>query len=115
MKVTLDLTKLLHEGKISKQEHDKLADLSKGETKNHAFAVVLVLAAVSIVIGTVGLFPDFFENIAKTLLDIFGARGLHFVGIVVTATGAFIGGKRIPLDVMRFPYAHVSWQCRYLL
>ncbi len=93
MKVTLDLTKLLHEGKISKQEHDRLADLSKTETKSHAFAVVLVLAAVSIVIGTVGLFPDFFEELANTLLDIFGARGLHFVGIVVTAMGAFMAGS----------------------
>lgn len=93
MKVTLNLTQLLQEGTISQQEHDKLASLSKTETKSHAFAIVLVVAAVSIVIGTVGLFPDFFTAIGETLLDIFGARGLHAVAIVLSAAGALIAGS----------------------
>ncbi len=93
MRVTLDLSKLLQEGKISKEEHDRLADLSKRETKSHAFSVIVVLAVIAIVVGTVGLFPTFFETIGESLLNVFGARGLHFISIVLSAAGALIAGS----------------------
>lgn len=93
MKVTLNLTKLLEEGKISKEEHDKLADLSKTETKSHAFAIVVALSAVSIVIGTVGLFPEFFKALGEALLGLFGARGLHAAAIVLSALGSLVAGS----------------------
>lgn len=93
MKVTLNLSKLLQEGKISQQEHDKLVSLSKQETKSHAFSVIVVLAVIAIVAGTVGLFPEFFIAIVEGLLNIFGARGLHFFAIVLCAVGALIVGS----------------------
>lgn len=90
MKVTLDLTKLFAEGKISQEEYDRFVVLSKKETKLHAFAIFMVLAVIAVVAGIVGLFPELFKSIGTALLELFGARGLHLLVILLAGVGAVI-------------------------
>jgi len=93
VKVTIDLTELLRAGTITRAEHDRLIELAKKDTTSHAFSVISVLAIVAVVLGLVGLFPEFVRSLGTTLLDIFGARGLHFIAIVAAGAGALAAGS----------------------
>ena len=95
MKVSLDLDKLLREGEISQREYDKLIELSQKETKSYAFSIFVVLAIISVVIGTVGLFREFFMELGKMLLDLLGANGLHMVAILSSGAGALLAGSGV--------------------
>lgn len=102
MKVTIDLTQLLQDGTITRQEHDRLLELSKGETKSHALSVISVLAVVAVVAGAVGLFPDFFKSVGNALLHTFGARGLNFIAIIVSGAAALVMGSGFLSGVCAF-------------
>lgn len=93
MKVTLDLDELLDAGRISKEEYSRLTELSKKETKGHAFAVAVALAAIAVIAGLAGMFPSFFEQLGKALVELFGARGLHLLAILLSAVGALRVGS----------------------
>src|SRR6185295_5583058 len=58
MKVTLDLTKLLEEGKITRDEHDRLAMLGAASTGSLAFNILLGFGVVAVSGGAVALVPD---------------------------------------------------------
>jgi iron complex transport system permease protein len=93
VKVSIDVTELLRAGTITRAEHDKLIALAKKDTKNHAFSVISVLAIVAVVIGAIGLFPEFVRALGNMLLDLFGARGLHFILILAAGAGALSLGS----------------------
>ena len=93
MKVTLDLDQLLQQGDISQDQYQKLNRLSQKGTKSHTFSIFLILAIISVMIGTVGLFPEFFKTIGNTLLNLFGAKGLHLLVILLSGAAAFLVGS----------------------
>jgi iron complex transport system permease protein len=57
MKVTLDLTRLLAEGKITQAEFDKLGALSAQETGSLAFNILIGFGVVAVSVGAVALVP----------------------------------------------------------
>jgi iron complex transport system permease protein len=57
MKVTLDLTRLLEQGKISQAEFDKLGALSVHETGSLAFNILIGFGIAAVSIGAVALVP----------------------------------------------------------
>jgi hypothetical protein len=64
MKVVLDLTKLLEEGKISREEHDRLAKLGAAGTGTLAFNILLGFGVVAVSAGAIALVPDALTGIA---------------------------------------------------
>lgn len=63
MKVFLDLTKLLNEGKITQKEFDKLSQLSLQSTGSLAFNLFVGLGVAAVVCATFGLLPTPFTAI----------------------------------------------------
>ncbi len=58
MKVALDLSKLLAEGKISREEHDKLLQLGKAGTTSLAFNILIAFGVVAVAAGVIALVPS---------------------------------------------------------
>src|SRR5215207_3992545 len=58
MRVTLDLTKLLEEGRITKEEHDRLLGFAAHGTGSLAFNILLGFGVVAVSGGAVALVPD---------------------------------------------------------
>ncbi len=92
MKVTIDVTQLLNDGKISREEHDRLIALSKKETARSAYSAFVVLGIIAVVAGAVGLAPHFFQTLVTTLVKVVGPRGLQVVAIVLSGAGALATG-----------------------
>jgi hypothetical protein len=57
MKVTLDLTRLLEQGKISQAEFDKLGALSAQDTGSLAFNILIGFGVAAVSLGAVALVP----------------------------------------------------------
>jgi iron complex transport system permease protein len=57
MKVTLDLGKLLHDGKISQAEFDKFSALSAQATGSLAFNILIGFGVMAVSVGAVALVP----------------------------------------------------------
>ena len=57
MKVTLDLTKLLEEGRITREEHDRLSRLGAAGTRSLAFNILLGFGVIAVSAGAVALVP----------------------------------------------------------
>ena len=57
MKVTLDLTRLLHEGRISQQEFDKFSRFARTETGSLAFNILIGLGVVAVGGAALALVP----------------------------------------------------------
>lgn len=87
MKVTLDLDKLLQKGKITREQYDSLELISREESKSHAFAILILLAAIACVIGFVGLNPEFFSSIIKSLYETIGSDGLYALAFMAAIGG----------------------------
>lgn len=88
IKVTLDLTKLLKDGKISEDEFDRLLALSGKDTKLHSFSIFTTLAYIAVAAGFVGLFPSFFGNLAAALFELFGSGGMHLLVVILCGYGS---------------------------
>jgi iron complex transport system permease protein len=58
MKVTLDLTRLLEEGKIDQAEFDKLGALSAQDAGSLAFNILIGFGVAAVSVGTVALVPE---------------------------------------------------------
>jgi hypothetical protein len=58
MKVTLDLTRLLEQGKISQAEFDKLGALAAHETGSLAFNILIGFGIAAVSVGAVALVPQ---------------------------------------------------------
>lgn len=90
MKVTLDLDKLLAAGKITKEEYDRLAEISKQSVKSHTFNVLIVLASIAVGAGLVGMFPAFFAELVRVLISAFNRDGAHLVLVLgLLASGTY--------------------------
>jgi hypothetical protein len=63
MKVTLDLTKLLEEGRITREEHDRLSQLAAAGTGSLAFNILLGFGVIAVSAGAVALVPNAFTGI----------------------------------------------------
>ena len=87
MKVTLDLDKLLKAGKISKEEYERLAGLSKQEAKSYAFNVLIVLASIAMVAGFVGINPEFFATLIKSFSEFFSRDGAYLALVLILIAG----------------------------
>src|SRR3978361_1190567 len=58
MKVTLDLTRLLHDGASTPAEHDRLAGLGRQDTGQVLINVLVGFGVVAVALGTVALVPS---------------------------------------------------------
>jgi iron complex transport system permease protein len=58
MKVTLDLTRLLEQGKISQAEFDRLGALSAQDTGSLAFNILIGFGVAAVSVGAVALVPE---------------------------------------------------------
>jgi hypothetical protein len=80
MKVTLDLTKLLEEGKITREDHDRLARLGGAATGSLAFNILLGFGVIAVSAGAVALIPNAMTGIV--------------LGAIVLGAGLFLYGGR---------------------
>lgn len=86
MKVTLDISKLLEENSISQEEHDKFLALARRGSSKHALGILSVMGIIALVLGAIGLFPEFFGFIVEALVNIFeflGRSGSHVLVFLV--------------------------------
>jgi iron complex transport system permease protein len=95
MKVTLNLTKLLKDEKITQADFDRLAAIAKTESRSHAWSILMVIAVLSVVLGLVGLFPtafsELFTGFVEGLRNILGnTLGRHVFYLLLTT--AVLGG-----------------------
>lgn len=90
MKVTLDISKLLEDGQITRAEHDKLLALSRSGSRSHAWNILIVLATIACVVGFVAWKIDLFLPIFRSLLETFGERGLHLLLIFALLGGGYV-------------------------
>jgi iron complex transport system permease protein len=58
MKITLDLTRLLHDGTISQAEHDRLAVLGRHDTGGVLVNVLVGFGVIAVALGMVALVPS---------------------------------------------------------
>ena len=58
MKVTLDLTQLLEDGKITQEEHDKLLALSSSGTSSLALNLLIAFGVIAVAGGILALVPN---------------------------------------------------------
>jgi iron complex transport system permease protein len=58
MKVTLDLTRLLDEGRLTQEEHDRLAVLGRQDTGLVLVNVLVGFGVIAVALGTVALVPS---------------------------------------------------------
>ena len=82
MKVTLDLGKLLQEGKITQEEHDRLAQYAAAGTASLAFNVLIAFGVIAVAGGAVALVPDAVTGIVVGLL------------VLVAGIALLVGGPR---------------------
>ncbi|MCE9619173.1 MAG: hypothetical protein K8R92_04620 [Planctomycetes bacterium] len=75
MKVKLNISKLLKEGKITREEHDRFLMLARQDGWKHAWGAVTVLGLIAIALGAIGLFPNFFDAIWDMIHSAYVAMG----------------------------------------
>ncbi len=80
MKVTLDLGKLLAEGKITQDEHDRLIKLAAAGTGSLAFNILLGFGTIAVAAGAVALVPDAITGIVIGLVVLGGGLALSVAG-----------------------------------
>ena len=87
MKITLDLSKLVEDGKLTAEEADRLKSLASHETGSLAVNILIGFGVISIAVGAVSLLPSAATVIAVGLM-LFGA-GLVIVLRKVTQWAVF--------------------------
>ena len=80
MKVTLDLDRLLHEGKISPAEYQRLKSLAASDTGSLALNILIGFGVVAVAGGLLSLVQSFEVSIV--------------VGLALAGIGAFLGHER---------------------
>lgn len=76
MKVTLDLSKLLQEEKITREEYERLLALGRRQSWRHAWVVLGVMSIIALVLGAIGLLPDeVLERIGNFFVRLYDALG----------------------------------------
>ena len=77
MKVTLDLTRLLEEGKITREEHDRLHRLGAASTGSLAFNILIGFGVVAVSAGLIALVPNAMTGIVIGLSVLGAGLGLY--------------------------------------
>jgi hypothetical protein len=77
MKVVLDLTKLLEEGEITREEHERLSRLGAAGTGSLAFNILLGFGVVAVSGGAVALVPDAITGIVLGAIVLGIGLGLY--------------------------------------
>src|SRR5688572_15370673 len=77
MKVTLDLTRLLEEGRITREEHDRLSQLGAAGTGSLAFNILLGFGVVAVSAGAVALVPSAITGIVLGAIVLAAGLGLY--------------------------------------
>ena len=103
MKVALDLSKLLEEGAISQEEHDKLLRLGKVGTASLAFNILIGFGVVAVAAGVIALVPVPWVGVALGGLILAGGLGIYLgkltqwdvLGNILVLVGALILGGGI--------------------
>ena len=118
MKVTLDLTKLLEEGKITKEEHDRLANFGAAGTGSLAFNILLGFGVIAVSAGAVALVPDPTTGIVLGLivlgigLAIYASRAHHWevLGHICVLIGALglAGGVVVLADASVWAFLAIT-------
>jgi hypothetical protein len=80
MKVTLDLARLLAEGKITREEHDRLLGFAAVGTGSLAFNILIGFGVIAVAAGAVALVPDATTGIAVGLVVLGVGLALHVGG-----------------------------------
>ena len=79
MKVTLDLTKLLEEGRITREEHDRLIRLGAAGTGSLAFNILLGFGVIAVSAGAVALVPTAMTGIVLGIIVLGAGLSLYAV------------------------------------
>jgi hypothetical protein len=82
MKVTLDLGKLLAEGKITQEEHDRLIKFAAHGTRSLAFNILIAFGTIAVAGGALALQPDPLTGIVIGLIVLGGGLALSIAGSV---------------------------------
>lgn len=77
MKVTLDLTKLLEEGMITRDEHDRLYRLGAAGTGSLAFNILIGFGVVAVSAGLIALVPNPATGIVIGVAALVAGLGLY--------------------------------------
>src|SRR3954470_4394327 len=77
MKVTLDLTKLLEEGKLTSEERNRLYQLGAAATGSLAFNILLGFGVVAVSAGLIALVPNATTGIIIGLAALGAGLGLY--------------------------------------
>src|SRR3954447_5577152 len=77
MKVTLDLTRLLEEGKITREEHDRLRQFGAAGTGSLAFNILVGFGVVAVSAGLIALVPNAMTGIIIGLAVLGAGLGLY--------------------------------------
>jgi hypothetical protein len=118
MKVVLDLTKLLEEGKITREEHDRLSQLGAAGAGSLAFNVLLGFGVIAVSGGAVALVPDAITGIilgAIVLgigLGLYAARWTQWevLAHICTLIGALglAGGIIVEMDAQVWAFVAIT-------
>jgi hypothetical protein len=81
MIVTLDLSRLLKEGKITKEEHDRLEALGGASTGLLAFNILVAFGVIAVAAGIIALVPDAATGIVVGGGVLAGGLGLYASGM----------------------------------
>ena len=77
MKVTLDLTKLLEDGRITPHEYDRLKQLGAAGTGSLAFNILLGFGVIAVSAGAVALVPSALTGIVLGTIILSAGLGLY--------------------------------------
>jgi iron complex transport system permease protein len=77
MKVTLDLTKLLEDGRITRHEYDRLKQLGAAGTGSLAFNILLGFGVIAVSAGAVALVPSALTGIVLGTIILGAGLGLY--------------------------------------
>jgi iron complex transport system permease protein len=77
MKVTLDLTKLLEEGRITREEHNRLSQLGAAGTGSLAFNILLGFGVIAVSAAVVALVPNAITGIVLGAIALAAGLALY--------------------------------------
>src|SRR5215471_4176390 len=98
IRIVLDITRLVEEGKLTAQEAERLQALAKRETGSLAINVLMSFGAVAVAAGIIALEPAFTTGAAMGValvviglgISFFVAKQWGLIGTATTIIGAFL-------------------------
>ena len=99
IKIVLDITRLVEEGKLTAQEAERLQALARRDTGSLAINVLMSFGAVAVAAGIIALEPAFVTGAALGVALVAIGLGISFVaaeqwGLLGTATTIIGAGRR---------------------